>query len=165
MTGTPTRHQLDRSNDNTPFAYILSGETLFAPASDREGYRLGTVTGGDIVNYGAIGAEIVFDVDISGAHTLPTIQLAVESKDPASGKYTNITSGSALITDAVQVIRIHPSFNASGGQVITAISDANIQYISGALPRNWRIRVTNISGGTAVSTWTKFTVGVNPFVR
>ena len=160
---SPTRYQLARANNNEEIAYIISGTTTYdttgpllsgGSTTVTKGFRSGSITGGDIVHYGYIGAYITTDVTvISGT---PIFSIEVEGKDTTSGKYYNIISGANIEAVGTHVLSFSPSYPSG-----TVVVNSQLTQYSRTIPKVWRIRVVQTADTDAAI----YTVGVAPIVR
>jgi hypothetical protein len=114
--------------------------TFFASAS----YGA-TQVGPDAQNINQRGAKVVLDVTVIGT---ATVQIVIEGKDVASGKYYTLLSGSAQGGIGTTVYTIYPGLTAAANVVANDI-----------LPRTWRVRA--VVGGAGAAT---FSVGASGIV-
>lgn len=106
----------DRERGNTDVVLLTSAARTVQTAS------------ADQVNYNGRGVKVIFDVtNVTGAPSLP---LAIQDKDPASGKYINRLVGAAVTTATTVEYIIYPG--ATAGAAV----------LSEPLIRVWRILVT-----------------------
>lgn len=87
-----------------------------------------TYTSPDIVNTVARGVKVTLDTTAIGTGS---VTLTIQAKDKASGKYTTLLAGAAVITNVTNVYTAFP------GATVTANVSANDW-----LPEIWRIVVT-----------------------
>lgn len=98
--------------------------TLLASAA-----RTTTQTSADLLNYnGLSNIDVILDVTSAGSGS---ITVSINGKDPASGKYYNLLTGAAVVTNVTNVYRV------GLGNTVTANASANY-----ALPRTFQIVVT-----------------------
>lgn len=99
------------------------------------------VNSADQVNYNARGVKVVVNVTaITG--TAPTLTVAIQGKDNASGVYYTLLSSAAISATGTTVLEVYPG--------VTAAANASA---STTLPRTWRIS-TAIGGTTPAVTAT-----------
>ncbi len=106
--------------------------TLLASAS-----RTATVTGIDMANDNYSCLTVILDVT-----TVPgvdTVTLAIQGKDPVSGKYYALLTGAAVSATGTTTYSVCPGITAT----------ANVSA-SAMLPRTWRVNVTHSAGTTFV---------------
>lgn len=112
--------------------------TLLASAA-----RTTTQTSADLVNYnGASFLDVILDVT---AVATSSLTLAVDAKDPASGKYYNLITGATVSTVSTNVYRVGVGLTAAANSIVNL-----------PVPRTFRIVVTV---GNANST--TYSVGYN----
>lgn len=98
--------------------------TLLASAS-----RTTTQTSADLINYNGLSAlDIILDATVIGTGS---ITISINGKDPASGKYYNILTGAAVVTNSTNRYRVNPH--------LAAVTNSIAQDI---LPRVFQIVVT-----------------------
>lgn len=98
--------------------------------------RSTTQTSADIINYDAVGIQVLLDMsDVSAG---PDVTLSIEGK-AANGVYYPLLTGAAISTVSQNVYILYPS--------VAAVAN---QAVSNALPRTFRIIVTanNANDGT-----------------
>jgi hypothetical protein len=98
----------------------------------------GQFTGPDVVNQNCSGLRVVLDMTVN-AGGLGSVQLSIQSKDPASGNYSTILQSAAITTVSTNVLRLFPL-------APTSATSANA-----ALPAVWRVIV---SGNGSPTTYT-----------
>ena len=114
--------------------------TLLASAA-----RTVTTSSADQTNYNAKGIIVVFDV--TAVPGTDTVQLKVQAKDPASGKYIDMVTGTAESAVGTYVYAVYPGIGDKG-----TILD---NYEELPLPRTWRVQVVH----SAATSFT-YSVGV-----
>jgi hypothetical protein len=114
---------LDRTRSNVDV-------TLLASAS-----RTTTQTSADITTYNLRGINVILDMTVVGTGS---VTVSIDGKDPASGKYYNLLTGAAIITNSTNVYKI--------GDGLTAVANA---VANDRLPRTIRIVVTANNGNAA----------------
>lgn len=82
-------------------------------------------------------------LDITAAPGAQSLTLAIEAKDPASGKWVALLTGAAITATGTTHYQIYPG-----------ITDVANQRLSIALPDVWRVTVTHSGAGS----WT-YSVG------
>jgi hypothetical protein len=97
--------------------------TLLASAS-----RTTTQTSADITTYNCNAITVILDMTTVGTGS---VTVTIDGKDPASGKYYNLLTGVAIITNSTNVYFVDPA--------IVAAANVNAQR---RLPRIIRIVVT-----------------------
>lgn len=101
----------------------------------------GVVNGADQTNLNGSGIKVV--VDITGiTGTAPSLTVAIQGKDTASGKYYNLLTSAALTANGTYVLTVYAGLVAAAN---VAVNDV--------LPRTWRI-VSTIAGTAPVVTAT-----------
>lgn len=93
--------------------------------------RVATINSPDIVNNGYRGVHVVVRMS---AFTSGTWTPSIEGKDPVSGVYYPILTGTAIAGVATQVLRVYPGITAAAN---AAASDF--------IPRTWRVVMTGAS--------------------
>lgn len=91
--------------------------------------RTTTQTSADLDNVGG-HASLMVILDVTNAGT-GSVTVSIDGKDPASGKYFNLLTGSAVIANSTTVYRVSPYIAA----VANSIAQSN-------LPKKFRIVVT-----------------------
>jgi hypothetical protein len=91
--------------------------------------RTADQTQADQTNQGARGILVFLDVTDNASSG--SITLEIDGKDPASGKYYALLTGTAVTSTGTVVYRVFP------GAAVSANASAN-----DALPRTWRVKVT-----------------------
>ncbi len=76
-------------------------------------------------------------IDVTAVPGAQTVQLVIEGKDPASGKYWTLLQSTARSTTGTEVLQVGP------GLPVTANVSANA-----AVPQDYRIRVVHSGGGS-----------------
>lgn len=114
------------------------GGTIMASA-----VRAATVTGQDINNDQYSGVTVI--LDITAVPTTDTVTLAIQAKDPTSGKYYTLLTGSAEVATATKTYKVYPGITAAAN---AAVSDM--------LPAIWRVTITH----SAATNFT-YSVGYN----
>ena len=114
--------------------------TLLASAA-----RTATTSSADQTNYNAKGIIVVFDV--TSVPGTDTVQLKVQAKDPASGKYIDMVTGTAESAAGTYVYAVYPGI----GDKNTILDN----YEELPLPRTWRVQVVH----SAATSFT-YSVGV-----
>ena len=102
--------------------------TLLASAA-----RTVTTSSADQVNYNAKGIIVVFDV--TSVPGTDTVQLKIQAKDPASGKYVDLVTGTAESAVGTYVYSVYPGI----GDKNTILDN----YEELPLPRTWRVQVVH----------------------
>lgn len=92
--------------------------------------RTATTVSRDITNKTNKGCHIILDVTAIAA--TPSITLTIQGKDPLSGKYYTILTGSAVTGTGTTVYKVYPGITAS----------ANVSA-SDIIPSTWRISVAH----------------------
>lgn len=90
--------------------------------------RTTTQTSADQTNPYARGIAVVLDMTVVGTGS---VTLAIQGKDPVSGKYVVLLTGAAVTTNSTNTYRIYPG--------LTAVANATV---SDVLWRTWRVVVT-----------------------
>jgi hypothetical protein len=98
--------------------------------------RTGTTSSADITNYNGDGALVILRVSVVPG-TAPSLTLAVEGKDPASGVYYALNAAPTAVT-AVGTYVYEVGEGASG-----AAGGGVTQRTAGQLPRTFRVTVTH----------------------
>lgn len=116
-----------------------------------------TVSTGDLVNNSFLGLLLVLDVTaLTG--TTPTLQIVIEGKDAASGKYVNLATFAtvnSVATFAYILGPFNPTLVAAG---VSGVASSGITSAAfGILPGTFRVRV--VGGGTITAA--SFTVGAH----
>jgi len=88
-------------------------------------------------NLAGRGAYIVLNV--TAVPGVDSITLAIDGKDPVSGQYFTLLTGSALTTTGARVYLVYPGAPAAAGG-ITATTGF-------PLPMTWRVRITHSGTG------------------
>ena len=114
--------------------------TLLASAA-----RTATTSSADQTNYNAKGIIVVFDV--TSVPGTDTVQLKVQAKDPASGKYIDMVTGTAESAAGTYVYAVYPGI----GDKNTILDN----YEELPLSRTWRVQVVH----SAATSFT-YSVGV-----
>ena len=114
--------------------------TLLASAA-----RTATISSADQTNYDAKGIIVVFDV--TSVPGTDTVQLKVQAKDPASGKYIDMVTGTAESAVGTYTYAVYPGI----GDKNTILDN----YEELPLPRTWRVQVVH-----SASTSLTYSVGV-----
>lgn len=138
MTTSPATPTM---TDGTPRQLVVSpyqynGASYDRPRNNVEGTALASAArttstqSADLTNYNGRGVRVWLDVTAITA--TPSITLAIEGKDPASGKYKTMLTGAAVTTVSTNEYVVYP------GVTETANVDA-----STPLPRTWRVNVTH----------------------
>ena len=120
--------------DGSAWVYARTNlnETLLASAA-----QTATVTVADQINYNARGLDLIVDVTaVSG--TTPTLTVALQGKDPASGKYYTILASASITAVGTTVLHVYPGLVAAANSAANAV-----------LPRTWNVVAT--IGGTTPS--------------
>jgi hypothetical protein len=96
-----------------------------------------TNTGADLTNLNCRGVVVTVDITTVGTATWT---IAIQGKDPVSGKYNTLLTSAALAANATTMLTLYPG--------LTAIANVTV---SGVLPITWRIVATlggsgNITG-------------------
>lgn len=91
--------------------------------------RTTTQTSSDITTYNLSAIQIILDVTTPGTGS---ITVSIDGKDPASGKYYNLLTGSAVTTAVTNVYTVDPN--------VPAVANVTAQK---RLPRTFRIVVTH----------------------
>jgi len=112
--GLPIKGAAD--SDNAEGVFLASGS------------RTTTQTMADQTNLNKKGIRVVLDMTTVGTGS---VTIAVEAKDPASGKYVVMLASAAIATNQTKTLLIYP------GAANTANASANDR-----LPKTWRINVT-----------------------
>jgi hypothetical protein len=99
------------------------------------GARTTTQTQADQTNLNKNGIRVVVDTTAIGTGS---ITVAIQAKDPASGKYVTMLTGAAIVTNTTMTYLVYP------GAANTANVSANDR-----LPRTWRILVTHNNANSA----------------
>jgi hypothetical protein len=97
--------------------------TLLASAS-----RTTTQTSADITTYNLGAIQVILDMTTVGTGS---VTVSIDGKDPASGKYYNLLTGAAVVTNVTNVYTVDPS--------VPAVANVTAQK---RLPRTIRIVVT-----------------------
>jgi len=116
----------DRFRNNVELTLIASGNyssTQFSP---------------DQTNYNHRG--VIAWIDITAVPGTDTVTLAVQGKDPTSGKYYTLGSDSARSTTGLFACLVYPGVTDT--QTIMAGESGLV------LPRTWRVRVSHSGTGT-----------------
>lgn len=100
------------------------------------GARTTTQTQADQTNYNHRGIIAVLDMTTVGTGS---VTLEIDGKDPVSGKYYAILTGSAVSSNVTNIYRVYPG--------LTAAANATVNDV---LPRTWRIKVTANNSNSAV---------------
>lgn len=87
-----------------------------------------TQTGTDQTNYNHRGLIVTLDMTTVGTGS---VTLEIDMKDPVSGKYVALLTGSAVTTNVTNIYTVYPGNTVS----------ANVS-VSTILPRTWRVKVT-----------------------
>jgi hypothetical protein len=104
-----------------------------------------TQTSADQTNYNGRGVTVVLDMTNVGTGS---VNLTIQGKDVASGKYYTLLAGAAVVTNVTNVYTVYPAVTAA----------ANVSANS-PLPRTWRVVVTANNANP-----TTFTVGASVLV-
>ena len=118
----------DRERNNNG----VTNGTILASAE-----RTASTTSADQVNYDWRGARLYLNVStMSGT---PTLDVAVQTKDPVSGTYFNLSGGTLpqIGTTGTDELTIYPGIAETGGETVSDV-----------LPRTWRINTTQGAGGS-----------------
>ncbi len=99
--------------------------------------RAATNNSPDQTNLSANGIAIIFDITIVPG--TDTVQLIVQGKDPASGKYIDFFADAAQVGVVTRTVIIHPNVGAAADGV-----DNTRSY---PIPRTWRVRIVHVGTG------------------
>jgi hypothetical protein len=140
-TGAERLHSIDGVGDGTTFGLLANGDylyngtgwdkarnnldniTVLASAS-----RTTTQTQADQTNYNHRGIIVVLNMTVVGTGS---VTLEIDGKDPVSGTYYAILTGTAVTTNSTNIYRVYPGLTASANATANDV-----------LPRTWRIKVT-----------------------
>jgi hypothetical protein len=86
-----------------------------------------TQTLADQANFAGKGIRVVLDMTVVGTGS---VTLEIDAKDGASGKYTPLLTGAAVITNSTNVYIIHPELTAAANSIAKDV-----------LPHTWRVKV------------------------
>jgi hypothetical protein len=95
--------------------------------------RTATVTGADISNDNYACLTVI--LDITAVPGVDTVTVAIQGKDPASGKYYALLTGAAVSATGTTTYSVCPGITAA----------ANVSA-SAMVPRTWRVNVTHSAG-------------------
>ncbi len=95
--------------------------------------RNATQTLADILGCKARGVTLT--LDLTAVPGVDTVQLVIEGKDPASGKYYTIAQTAARSTTGTDTLVVYPG--------IAAVANARVNDV---IPPNWRARVVHSAG-------------------
>jgi len=105
-----------------------------------------TVTSADITNFNFSGAIFFLDITSLPASGSTTVALAIQAKDPTSGKYATLFTSAQVSAVGTTAVMIYPGLSSSANGT------------TGILPRTFRIQ-SNVSAG-ATSKAAVFSVGM-----
>lgn len=94
-----------------------------------------TVNSGDQTNVQWLGGHIIVNIS---AYTSGTMTPSIQGKDPVSGNYYTILTGTALNSTGTTVLKVYPG--------ITAAANASVSDI---LPKVWRVQILGASSPSA----------------
>lgn len=111
----------DRPRSNTEITALASAA------------RTASTQSADLTNYNHRGVALTIDVTAIGA--APSITVAVQAKDPLSGKYVTLLTSAAIVAVSTVRLRVYPGL-------------ANVANLAAddLLPRTWRVNVTHANG-------------------
>lgn len=104
--------------------------------------RTASNSSSDFTNKHTIGAHLILDITV--APGIETLTIAVEGKDPTSGKYYSVLTSAALTATGTTILKVYPGITATAN---LAVSDI--------LPSTFRVTATH----SAASSWT-YSIGV-----
>lgn len=99
--------------------------------------RAATNNTADQRNYNSKGILVVFDVTV--VPTIDTVQLILQAKDPASGKYIDLFVDATQVAVVTRSVIIRPGTGAAADGI-----DATRDY---SVPRTFRIRIVHVGVG------------------
>ena len=125
--------------------FLFNGSTWDRKRGNTEGTAVSggayttTAVGADITNHNARG--VLLHMDLTAAGGVSGVTIAIQAKDPASNKYQTIfVDSSARTATGSYRYLVYPGASASLGSY-NATS-------AGAVPRTWRVIVTNTDGSS-----------------
>ena len=123
----------DRIRNNTEFTALASAA------------RTATTNSDDFVNYNARGGLFFLDISVAfdADHAGVTVQMIVQAKDPVSGNYVSLETGTATTAVGTTTLAVYPGVTDASAEI------ANQNDIP--LPRTFRVRVVHSSGGPATT--------------
>jgi len=106
--------------------------------------RSATTNSEDQVNHYCRGVRLFLDVTANPGND-ETLTLAIEMKDPASGKYRSITPYVPTVanTNDTYIYELYPGS-------LETVPTPNHEVQGGSLPRTWRVKVTHSGTGVWV---------------
>lgn len=119
------------------------GATLLSSAA-----RSATTNSADQVNYNGRGVVIILDITAT-PNNAETLTLAVQIKDPISGKYVTVTAFTPLVASALGAAPTAETYIYTlypGALETAAVAKHEVQGL--ALSREWRVVATHSAGGS-----------------
>lgn len=116
---------IDRARANLAVVLVASGASA------------ATFTSADQLNVNGHALDVILDVTVAG---IASLTVAINAKDVASGKYYNLLTGVAVITNSTNVYRIGPALAAAANAVANAW-----------VPRLFQVVVTQAGGPATYS--------------
>lgn len=110
-----------------PDAPANSHEVLLASAA-----RTATTASSEQTNTNGRGVQVVFDITSAPAVATGTVTAKLQSKDPASGTWSDLLEGAAVSTTGTRLLTLCPG-----------ITETSNESASAALPKIWRAEVTH----------------------
>lgn len=93
--------------------------------------RTATPAAADLTNFGARGIRVVLDITVDTGG-LGSVTVAINGKDPASGKYYNLLTSASKSAVATTVLVVYPTITASANLIAQDV-----------LPQTFQITVTH----------------------
>ena len=104
----------DRTRNNVDATFLASAA------------RTTTQTSADITTYNTRGITVILDMTVVGTGS---VTVTINGKDPASGKYYNLLTGAAVVTNSTNVYRIQEALAAAANKDVGAILPRVIQIV------------------------------------
>lgn len=96
--------------------------------------RTATTNSADQTNHN--GRGVLVTLDVTSVTDTPSVVLAIEAKDPASGKYEPLLTATAVTATGTHSYIVYP-----GGDVTA--SECIVKSVGFPLPRTWRVSMTH----------------------
>lgn len=125
MLGSLNEHNMPQTKYIAP-----KNQTILASAA-----RTTTQTSADLGSVGCTGLIAVLDMTTVGTGS---VTLTIDGKDSASGKWFNLITGAAVVTNSTNVYRIYPG--------LTPVANATV---SDVVPSIYRMVVTANNANSA----------------
>jgi len=115
LSGSPNSSTDGSGNLSSPAVVSRMGNDITVLASAA---RTTTQTSADLTNVDGRGVKVILDVTLVGTGN---ITLAIKGKDPTSGKYYTMLTGSAVSSNSTTVYTIYPGLTAVANSIVSDV--------------------------------------------